>query len=472
MSKFWAPHLHAHTVGYLYDNFASGLVLVTNLFLTIALLRLATIRAGCDGDDECKGTVYGGFRPSSFLTTIIMCGQLSAALAMPLVGAVVDYTTWTRPLGAKTAWALAAVTVAQGVLLPLLLVVSLLQVLSIAAYVAHQVAVLAYLPTLSRDEKEAQVDHERHRINSQSVIAAFSALILGIVCCAAVAVSAGLGVVDTARLSQLSSGFGLVVIYGRFWHGYGSSALVEVPAKKVRTRATLWRQGLHDVAHSYAFLRAEHPDAGNFLLGYALANSSMTGFASLSIVFMNDHLELSPLASIAVILIVLLVSIPAAAAATNLMDAIGAKKTFVYSVVVMVVSSVVGPAILCGPSCASYTFAFAVVWGMAYGAYYSANTALYSELVPVGSEAQFMSLYYFAANLLTWAPPATYSILNQFFNRTEIAMYVLAFFFAISLPVFARIRRPHDAKPNHADADPAGVQLAPLSSDASPDTLP
>ena len=38
MSKFWAPHLHAHTVGYLYDNFASGLVLVIQSSHNISLM--------------------------------------------------------------------------------------------------------------------------------------------------------------------------------------------------------------------------------------------------------------------------------------------------------------------------------------------------------------------------------------------------------------------------------------------------
>ena len=127
-----SAHLQPHTAAVFVDCVGSGLMLSTNIFMVVALLKLAHARAGCDGDDDCRGTIFGGFRPSAWITMIQMLGQLGAALAMPLMGATTDYTTWTRKAGYRTAWAMCAITALQGLLLPRLLVVSLLQAASLA----------------------------------------------------------------------------------------------------------------------------------------------------------------------------------------------------------------------------------------------------------------------------------------------------------------------------------------------------
>ena len=67
----------SETPGFLWDNVAAGGVLATNVFFNIAVLRLATLAAGCpapedvDEDQGCSNKVYG-LKPSSFLTTIIL----------------------------------------------------------------------------------------------------------------------------------------------------------------------------------------------------------------------------------------------------------------------------------------------------------------------------------------------------------------------------------------------------------------
>jgi len=74
-------------------------------FLATALLRLAKEAAGCETTvpprgslPKCDGRVYG-IRPSSLLTTYtIVIGVLSAML-IPLMGAIVDYTSVRLKLG-------------------------------------------------------------------------------------------------------------------------------------------------------------------------------------------------------------------------------------------------------------------------------------------------------------------------------------------------------------------------------------
>ena len=100
----------AESGGYLWDNVALGVVLATNVFFNLAVLRLATHAAGCRVDDaDCDRRIYA-LKPSSFLTTVITVGQLSAVVAMPFVGAAVDYTSWRRAFGSATAWTLCTTT--------------------------------------------------------------------------------------------------------------------------------------------------------------------------------------------------------------------------------------------------------------------------------------------------------------------------------------------------------------------------
>ena len=55
----------SETPGFLWDNVAAGGVLATNVFFNIAVLRLATLAAGCpapedvDEDQGCSNKVYG-----------------------------------------------------------------------------------------------------------------------------------------------------------------------------------------------------------------------------------------------------------------------------------------------------------------------------------------------------------------------------------------------------------------------------
>ena len=49
------------TVAYLLDGVCSGAIIMSNIFLSSAVLDLAAKAAGCDTDDlqNCKGRVYG-----------------------------------------------------------------------------------------------------------------------------------------------------------------------------------------------------------------------------------------------------------------------------------------------------------------------------------------------------------------------------------------------------------------------------
>ena len=141
------------------------------------------------------------------------------------------------------------------------------------------------------------------------------------------------------------------------------------------------------------------------------------------------------------------------------MNRYGARKTFIWSIVYMILVTLVAVVILCGPRCRDLVFVFCPFWGFGFGVFYASNNAYWTELVPPDSTAQFMSLYYLAANILGWAPPAAYALLNQLLKETHLSLVVTCFWCAVALP-FLRAAGQGDAPPKE-DATDGLIHLSP-----------
>ena len=100
----------------------------------------------------------------------------------------------------------------------------------------------------------------------------------------------------------------------------------------------------------------------------------------------------------------------------------------------MVLPTLLAAFVLCGPACRDRVWLFAPIWGVGFGVFYAAHNAAWTELVPPDAVAQFMALYYFAAQILSWAPPLAYAVLNQVYDDSQLALFVTAAWLALSLP--------------------------------------
>jgi len=96
--------------GYALMTVARGGIVMSNIFLSTAFIRLASDSAGCDSEseEECDAKVYG-FRPSSLITMIAVVSGVLSAFLLPFIGAVVDYTPYRRAVGIGSALFITAV---------------------------------------------------------------------------------------------------------------------------------------------------------------------------------------------------------------------------------------------------------------------------------------------------------------------------------------------------------------------------
>jgi MFS-type transporter involved in bile tolerance (Atg22 family) len=76
---------------------------------------------------------------------------------------------------------------------------------------------------------------------------------------------------------------------------------------------------------------------------------------------------------------------------------------------------------------------FAVMWGVGFGVYYPCIQATYTMIIPAGSEAELMGLYYFCTKVLSWAPPLLFVVFNNWTGEQKAGLWVLAAFFLLGI---------------------------------------
>jgi len=157
------PFGEPETVGYVKDNAVLGMVIMSNVFLAAAITSLALREAGCgylngaddDNPPECTGTVRG-MRPTNIVPYTVTVAGLVVAMLMPVTGSVIDHTPYRKQIAAYSGAVVAVVSALQAIIsADTWWFVVCLQIVSIGAYVVHQLASGAYLPELGTTQNES-----------------------------------------------------------------------------------------------------------------------------------------------------------------------------------------------------------------------------------------------------------------------------------------------------------------------------
>mmetsp|Transcript_102063 Transcript_102063/g.292102 ORF Transcript_102063/g.292102 Transcript_102063/m.292102 type:complete len:447 (+) Transcript_102063:412-1752(+) len=373
------------TVAYLLDGVCSGAIIMSNIFLSSAVLDLAAKAAGCDTDDlqNCKGRVYG-MRPEDIYSATASVAGLVMAIMLPLIGAIIDHTDKRMQIGQVTAFSMGVVTLAQAcVSHDTWFLVTCLQVVSICAYTFHNLAQLAYLPELTANLEQKEgveaADKERNVINSQGTFWMFATEVVTIIVVYGVGTVVGAGNVDTAAIGQAMIGVFILFVYWLIWSaksdalGWRHRFLARGKLKDVPEGQSLVTTGFRQIASTLCGLKAKYPYVFLLLIG------------------------------------------------------------------VMGLVTAVAPFLLHGATDKAQQLArelmpiFAVMWGVGFGVYYPCIQATYTMIIPAGSEAELMGLYYFCTKVLSWAPPLLFVVFNNWTGEQKAGLWVLAAFFLLGI---------------------------------------
>ncbi len=147
------PYSDPETVGFVLSTAVpTGVVIMSNVFIQVAILEFANRDAGCgyriDAEDDdpptCKGRSHG-MRPANVYNTVATAGALSVAVLLPIVGAVVENSRFRKEVALAS---LLLLTLMQGVQISIdrtnWFGMAILQVFAIAACKKKLLVILIY----------------------------------------------------------------------------------------------------------------------------------------------------------------------------------------------------------------------------------------------------------------------------------------------------------------------------------------
>lgn len=219
----------------------NGALIGSNFILGSTLIYLAESEIGCE-DGDCGDRKVYGFKPSSLLTLSATVSALLSAFLLPIVGAIVDYTSHRRRLGICTALLLMTIQAVQiGTNQSTWFIMLILQ--SINGFLYHTITLTgnAYLPEIASLETD---DKATTAYSAKVFMHMFTTESLFLIIVSAVAIALNL---DTVRQSMFSQGLDVVVsgfAYFLAWYFLQNRQ----PKAILPERSTLLSEGFRQVA--------------------------------------------------------------------------------------------------------------------------------------------------------------------------------------------------------------------------------
>jgi UMF1 family MFS transporter len=243
----------------------------------------------------------------------------------------------------------------------------------------------------------------------------------------------GLGQEAAVRLSLLSAGV--------WW-----AAFTVVPYLGLRDRPArdpvpepgrgLLRGAFGQLGATLRDLR-RYPQTLRFLLAYLFFNDGIQTVIYAASIFASEQLGLPSGQLILAILVVQFVAFGGALGFGRLAARVGAQRSILASLVlwcVVVATGFVLPAGRFVPF-----LALAVLIGIVLGGSQALARSLYSQLVPLGREAEYFSLYQAAERGTSWSGTLVFGLVFQLTHTYRAAILALVAFFVVGGALLARV---------------------------------
>jgi MFS transporter, UMF1 family len=411
--------------GWAMDAAARGPLYQVGSYVGAAVLRMASLDAGCPKPSDCTNRIYG-FRPSSLLTLASSIVGVSAALLMPIVGAVVDHTTHRRRVGLWSG-VIAIMLAGLQLLISQRLWLFCLCVDAVQAFVllVHLTAVFAYLPDLSLHEKEISHYTAHFNLRQYTSLLIFVSLII----LSSVMRGENKSVIKAIRTAKDAAGiaFGvsaLLIPYAWIFLFRPRPALTALPPNSSLLIAGFLQVGrtARKVVHDYRALRwfmfslLWSPEAGaGVIQGIAVT------YLTVVLNFTGQDLAQTTLLLMAGNMIGSLVS-------KRVIMYINPLQSYRLGLVSISVTLIFSAYVLVSPEQKMIVYGMAVVWGVAMGWTYPSQRVLFCTLMPKGQETEMMGLFVFMGQILGWLPPLIVTIMNENEISMQYSLFVIPCF--------------------------------------------
>jgi len=414
--------------GYAQLTVARGGIIMSNIFLSTALIALASDAAGCERGEACDETIYG-FKPSSLITNIALVSGLISAFCLPVIGAIVDYTPRRRAVGVFSA---TFITVVQGVQIWLnettWFPMAILQAVNGFMYMVQVMAVYAYLPDLGRSVGEKKMCWFSALFTMCQFGAQMTYLIIN------VALSVGLGWVgQDVKIAMASQAICVVWLLFTFVPGWRK--LPAVPALRPRPPGkSLMRIGFTQVWHTVVGINRHYGSSLRwYFLAVAFAEAGANAFTVVSVTFMLEVLLMNGTEVAVIFLITLASSIPGAKLGQFIAKKTNPITSWKLNLITFTAITIAGTFVLTGPDRKAVCYVFGALWGVMLGWFYPLENLVFTLSVPRGQESELSGFYTYCRSIITWLPPLIFTVMNESGLHMKWGLLSLVAFLLIGL---------------------------------------
>uniref|UniRef100_A0A7S1YC20 Major facilitator superfamily (MFS) profile domain-containing protein n=1 Tax=Grammatophora oceanica TaxID=210454 RepID=A0A7S1YC20_9STRA len=422
-------------LGWIIDLVARAVAIIgAGAFLANALLNLAKEEAGCDPNAvECDGRAFG-IRPSSLITTYTVVVGIVSTSIMPLVGAVVDYTSVRLKLGRILSVAFSLFLVVTPFVGPKTwFPIAICQILVSSIGWAISALSLAYLPEIETDKDKL------NKLNANFTIVQFACMVVFLM--AVVAASQLFGLSEdnlaTARLGMGSAAVLGVIGVNLAWFGMYESrpAMRELPEG-----ASLWTEGFKQLYRTSRNIARNYKGLMWFYIAVALGEAAVQSLVTIGITFMTDTLNFTSSESGLVVLCLMLGCVPGGYASGIYIERF---KRPVFGAVLaclgMTLGTIFAAVVLRKPGQQVTAYCFALVWGFFSGWKYTVERFLSSTMIPPNQNSELMGVFMFATQCLSWLPPLVFTAMNESGIHQRVSMGTVATYFVMAIVAFCMI---------------------------------
>jgi UMF1 family MFS transporter len=421
-----------------------------SLYLTAVAATAAeadTARNGptpCPGGDrlrDCDISVFGlEFPAGSLWGYLLSFATVIQVLIVPLMGAIADRSQNKKKMlaifafGGSIATALMALVTGANWELG-----ALLFVLGNIGYGTSVAIYYSFIPDIAATD-------ERDDLSTRGW--AFGYLGAGVVLALQLAIvqfgdSLGISEGNAARIAFLLSGI--------WW-----SVFTLIPLRRLRNH-----QSPHGHEHGANVITAGFKELGStlkaakafpltlaFLGTYLIYTDGIATVANVSAQYGSEELKFEQDVLITTILIVQFVAYLGGVLHGRLARRIGAKRTIMVSLSIWVV--VIGLAFFVQAGQPLQFYALAAGIGLVLGGTNALSRALFSQMIPLGKEAQYFSIYEVGERATSWLGPLVFAVMAQATGsyRYAIISLVIFFFVGLVLMAFVPVKRAIEAAGN------------------------
>eukprot|EP00586_Coscinodiscus_wailesii_P001508 CAMPEP_0172483266 /NCGR_PEP_ID=MMETSP1066-20121228/10178_1 /TAXON_ID=671091 /ORGANISM="Coscinodiscus wailesii, Strain CCMP2513" /LENGTH=563 /DNA_ID=CAMNT_0013247025 /DNA_START=102 /DNA_END=1793 /DNA_ORIENTATION=+ len=427
-----------------------GSIIMTNLFLSTALIRLAEseVKSRCATNSQtCDDDTVYGFKPSSLITNISVISGVLTAFFMPIIGAILDFTSHRRLTGMISA---AFMTVIQGVQIGTLqstwFPMAILQAVAGFFYNVQVLATFSYLPELGRAVGEVKMT----RYTATFTMLQFGTHAMFLLIMVVISTLAKLDDVLTAQVSQCLDTVWILLFFSYAWRMLPHvPPLHELPeGKSILTVgfAQIWRTTKGINAHYGGGLRW-------FLLAVVFGGAGAGAFTVVSVSYMVEVLDMSGPQIGILFLVSLSTSVVGAKLASVITQKTNPKISWIICLYCFTIVTIAACFVLDSPKRQNVAFLFGILWGLLLGWFYPTENVIFSFILPHGQESELAGFFIYCSQIINWLPPLVFTVMNESGINMRWALMSLTIFFVISI-VFMHLMQPWSvvlqaaAKPN------------------------